>query len=405
LFSTIAAAGHFHPVVPLARALQEAGHVVAFAARPALRARVEAAGFPALEVGGDTATDPEYRAVKARLRTLPLSLASELYAYPRLFAGIGARVRAPYLVEAANAWQADMLIREAGEYAALIVAEHLGLPYATVSFAAALRGMSIFEREVASELAPVREQWGLSPDPKGEALYRYLNLSFSPPSFATQDVGWKEPAGPIPATTHFIRPEFFDNTSGESLPEWVTQLPTQPTVYVTLGTEVNGEPELYPSVMRTIIEGLRDAPLNLIVTIGRDKDPADIGPQPPNVRIERYIPQTLLLPHCDVIVMHAGSNSLLMALEAGLPLVLTPLIADQFFNAYVAEKLGLAPVVRRESLTTTSIRAAVDEVLANAVYRQNIARVQAEMRMQPGMGRAVELVEQVARGQRPANSH
>jgi UDP:flavonoid glycosyltransferase YjiC (YdhE family) len=95
LFSTLASAGHFHPVVPLARALQEVGHMVAFAARPNLRARVEAAGFPALEVGGDTAADPEYRAVKVRLQAMPLSLASELYAYPKLIAGIGARVRTP----------------------------------------------------------------------------------------------------------------------------------------------------------------------------------------------------------------------------------------------------------------------------------------------------------------------
>ena len=132
----------------------------------------------------------------------------------------------------------------------------------------------------------------------------------------------KSRPGPIPATTYFIRAQFFDNASGEGLPEWVAQLPAQPTTYVTLGTEVNGEPELYPSVMRTIIEGLRDAPLNLIVTLGRDKDPADFGPQPPNVHIERYIPQTLLLPHCDLMVLHAGSNSLLAALDAGLPLVL-----------------------------------------------------------------------------------
>ena len=31
LFSTMAASGHFHPLVPLARALQDAGHGVAFA--------------------------------------------------------------------------------------------------------------------------------------------------------------------------------------------------------------------------------------------------------------------------------------------------------------------------------------------------------------------------------------
>lgn len=80
------------------------------------------------------------------------------------------------------------------------------------------------------------------------------------------------------------------------MPQWVTQLPKQPTVYVTLGTEVNHMPGFYPRVIQTIIDGLRDEPINLIVTLGRDKDPADFGAQPANVHIERYIPHTLLLP-------------------------------------------------------------------------------------------------------------
>ena len=122
-------------------------------------------------------------------------------------------------------------------------------------------------------------------------------------------------------------------------------------MYVTLGTEVNKAPELYPSVLRTIINGLRDLPVNLIVTLGRDKDPADFGPQPVNVQIERYIPQSLLLRACDLMVMHGGSNSLLAALDTGLPMVVVPLIADQFFNAHVTQNIRLGQVVQREQLT------------------------------------------------------
>ena len=149
-------------------------------------------------------------------------------------------------------------------------------------------------------------------------------------------------------------------------------------------------------MLQTIIAGLRDAPINLIVTLGRDKDPADFGPQPANVHIERYIPQSLLLPHCDLMVMHGGSNSLLAALDVGLPLVVVPLIADQFFNAEVTQRLGLGQVVPREQLTPARIRAAVDEVLANPRYRQTAGRLRAEMHALPDQQYAVALVEQVA---------
>jgi UDP:flavonoid glycosyltransferase YjiC (YdhE family) len=73
-----------------------------------------------------------------------------------------------------------------------------------------------------------------------------------------------------------------------------------------------------------------------------------------------------------------------------------PLIADQFFNAHVTGSLRLGQVVPREELTPETIRAAVDEVLANAVYRQNAERLQAEMHALPDQAHAVQLVEQVA---------
>src|SRR5205807_2583789 len=107
-------------------------------------------------------------------------------------------------------------------------------PHAVVAFAAALKGQAIFEREAAAQLDPIRKQWGLAPDPTLSSLYRYLHLSYSPPGFSRQEVGWSGEPGNIPATTHFIRPEIFDQADNESLPTWLAELLQQPTVYVTL---------------------------------------------------------------------------------------------------------------------------------------------------------------------------
>ena len=396
LFTVSGGYGHLHPLVPLAQALQRAGHAVAFAVGPTLQPLVERAGFTVFPAGINRDADPEYQQVKAQLQTLPVNLATELFSYPRLFCGIGTRLRTPILLDIAQHWQPDMFIREAGEYGAVIAAEHLGLPHATVAFAAALGTMARFEQEAAAQLDPLRRHWGLAADPGLQALYRYLYLSYAPPSFSLQAVSAAPGAVLIPATTHHVRPEFFDQAEPASLPQWVAHLPAQPTVYVTLGTEVNKEPDLYPSALQTIISGLRDAPINLIVTLGRDKDPADFGPQPANVHIERYIPQSLLLPHCDLMVMHGGSNSLLAALAIGLPLVVVPLIADQFFNAHITQYLQVGQVVPREQLTPAAIRAAVDTVLADPLYRQTSRRLQAEMQALPDQSYAVGLVEQVA---------
>lgn len=395
LFNSTAGYGHLHPLLPLAKALREAGHEVAFAGTEALQKKFEGIGIPFVLTKVDRNSDPEYEVLREELDKLPVGLETEIYAYPRLFMGIGARLGTAELIEACRSWGAEVVVNEAGSYRAVMAAEHLGLPHVTVAFAASLKGMSVFEREGAKFLDPNRLAFGLEPDPKMEALTRYLLLSYSPPSFSEHDLNGRWQTGEIPATTHYVRPDFYDTTAGDSLPAWIDDLPDQSTVYVTLGTEISREPTLYPRVMMTLIEGLRDMRINLIVTIGKGQDPEVFGPQPPNVHIEQYIPQSLLLPKCDLMVMHGGTNTLLQALDIGLPTVIVPLIADQFFNAEVAEAMGMSRVVQDEQLSPATIRAAVEEVLGNPSYRRNVEKVQAEMHALPGIEHAVELIEEM----------
>lgn len=400
LFCTTPGYGHFHPLVPVAQALQAAGHEVAFAARGFVKGRIEQAGFRFFEMGSDRDLDPEYQAWAPQRARLPECLESELIIYPKLFAGITPRLNLPKLVEAAKAFQPDVFVREGAEYAAVMAAEILGVPHATVAYTSALKGMPIFEQHAAARLDPIRAAWGLPPDPDLEALYRNLYLAFAPPSFALQSLGSDFRAAEIPATTHFIRPNFFDTSGTETLPDWMDDLPTQPTVYATMGTEVNNIPEFYPSVLQTLIAGLRDLPVNLIATLGRDRDPADFGVQMPNVHIERYIPQSLLLRRCDLMVMHGGSNSLLAALDVGLPLVVAPLIADQFFNAHVTEHVGLGKVVRLDQLTPANVRAAAEEVLAHPRYREKANQLKNEIHALPPIAYALELLVELASSKR-----
>ncbi len=253
LFSTTSGYGHFHPLVPIAKALQGAGHDVAFAARPPLQERIEKAGFTFFPVGMELTEDPDYRNIKAQVDSMPMNIETELFSYPRLFAGVATRLRTPELVRIAKLWKPDMLIREAAEYCAQIAAEHLSLPHAAVAFAAALKAFSHFEQDAAAQLDPVRQAWGLSPDPTLKTLSRYLVLAYTAPRFAIKDVEGLEigsAPGTIPDTTHFIRPEFFDQAEDAKIPGWLSEMQStgQPVVYVTLGTEVNRDPEFYPAV-------------------------------------------------------------------------------------------------------------------------------------------------------------
>jgi UDP:flavonoid glycosyltransferase YjiC (YdhE family) len=97
--------------------------------------------------------------------------------------------------------------------------------------------------------------------------------------------------------------------------------------------------------------------VTLIVTTGRDRDPAAFDPQPEHVRIERYVPQSLLFPRCDAVVAHGGTGTVLAALAHGLLLVLAPVAADQPDNARRCEHLGVARMVPPDGRTPGAFRA------------------------------------------------
>jgi MGT family glycosyltransferase len=150
-----------------------------------------------------------------------------------------------------------------------------------------------------------------------------------------------------------------------------------------------------------VLAGLRDLPVNVIATVGREIDPAEFGPQPANVRIERYIPQSVVLPLSDVVVSHGGSGSVIGALAHGLPMILIPLGADQPYNAARCADLGVARVLDAVGATSATVREAVVTVLADPTFRQAAQRLRDEIAGLPDPAHAVTLIERLAVERRP----
>lgn len=387
LFTATAGTGHFHPLVPLAHAAAAAGHEVACAASLSLRPAIEAAGLRFFPAGFDR-------------RGVPLD---DLFPAMRLLTGdplwrfVGAEVRVntearrmvPDLLRIAEEWMPDLIVRETAEYGGCVAAEALGIPHASVrsSYTSSSYGQ---RHVVADALDTLRADNALPPDPDGVSPFRYLHLAFEPPGFWPDD----EPLAP---TYHSLRPVVFDRSGGEGLPPWVASLPPVPTVCATLGTFMNRSTDVFAA----ILEGLRDEGINLVLAVGRDIDPARFGPQPQNVHIERYIPLSLLLPHCDLVVHQAGFSTVVTTLLNGLPMVAIPLGADQPQNARSCAALGVGAVIGPGDRTAGAIREAARRVLGEPSYRERAGGVRDAMAALPGPEHAVLLLERLAAEKEP----
>jgi len=389
LFTFEGGSGHYNPLVPVARAAESVGHTVAFACAPRQLAMVSAAGFQAFAAGIDVGSTPETEAMEDHYIATPDIAEREAYLLREGFAGWYARHKAADIVTRAERWQPDLLVRDEIDFGSAVAAERLGLPHANVLVIAA--GSFVRHELVAEPLNTLRAEHGLLPDPGLSMLSRYLVLAPFPPSY-------RDPAFPLPPTAYSLRPLLPEPTNEDHLPPWAADLTSAPTVYFSLGTAFASS---LRDVFARVIAGLRDLPINLIITVGRRLDPASFGAMPANVHIERYIPQALILPRCDLVITHGGSGSVMGALAHGVPLALIPLNADQPLNAERCAALGVGHTIGGEDITPALARAAVEEMLANPAYRQNAERMRAEIATLPGPERALELLERLTAERRP----
>ena len=382
LFTAAATPAHFHVLIPIADAVRDAGHEVAFAAGPNVVPRIERAGFTAFPVGPPDAW-PRTAAPADPAELVP-------WVWEELYAGPPAAERLADLRLLCDRWQPDLIVRENAEVAGCIAAEAIGIPHAVVQNGNIAVVWHLRRDRLVARLDELRASQDLAPDPDLAMLWRYLLLLPVPLRF-------HDPTLRLPPTAHFIRPHTFDRTGEEAIPDWLAALPSRPTVYMTLGTVFNTRSDLFA----TVITALRDEPVNLIVTVGRDQDPEQFGPQPESVHVERYIPHSELLERCDVMINLAGMNSVRSAFEHGIPLVLVPLVAEHAFNAERCAALGMALVLDAGDLRPDDVRTAVRRVLDDPTYREQALRVRGELGDMPGPDHAVRLLEQLCRHGRP----
>jgi UDP:flavonoid glycosyltransferase YjiC (YdhE family) len=360
-------AGHFGPLVPFAQAFRRAGDEVLVAAPHAARSMVESAGLP---FWGFDDPPPQREAVYSSLDGLSDDQKNAMV-LGEVFTRLDARAALPGVMDACSEWWPHVVLRETCEFAGYLAAERRGIPHARVGIGLGSSEDFISEN-VTGVLADLRSELGLHPDPVGERLRGAPFVTLTPR-------GMEDPAAPGPAGARRFR-ELNPGVSN-GLPLWWPG-DERPLVYLTFGS-VAPTMDLFPDLYRAAIDALADLPARVLVTVGRDRDPADLGPLPGNVRAERWVPQRRVMPHAAAMVCHGGFGTVRMALASGVPMVVLPLFADQPNNARRIAELGAGIALQRGPAGIAELAEAVAVVLDDSFYRAAAARVASEVRTLP----------------------
>jgi zeaxanthin glucosyltransferase len=391
--------GHYRPLSNLAAELIARGHRATFLhhedAAPLVEA--EGAGFEALGRGGPPVaswTDP-----MARIRGL-IGLGGTLDGMIR-FTDM-------FCSEAPSALRrigADAMIVDQLEAGGGLVAEHLGLPFASIAVTVPInrepgvpppfvgwrheegeravrrnlggwRISDLLMRRVGEGIERNAERLGLPPRRRLEdCLSERLQISQMVSSLDF-------PRSGLPAGFHYTGPfrragpDAFELPGGDG----------RPLVYCTLGTLQGSRSAIFRKVAGACARlGLR----LLISQGGRGRlRPEDLPGDP---LVYDWVPQEAVIARSDLMVCHGGMNTVLEPLAVGVPMVVMPLAFEQ---SAIAARLDHAGVARRLSWRASERRLAeAIDAARGPAFRERADKVRMEMVEAGGVRRAADLIE------------
>ena len=196
------------------------------------------------------------------------------------------------------------------------------------------------------------------------------------------------PSDHWPAHFHHAGPLHDGNGRVPAAFPW-ERLTGESLIYASMGTLQNGSEEVF----RKIVEGAAAPGCQIVLSIGRNLKPEQIGTVPPNTVVVAHAPQIDVLKRAALCVTHAGLNTALESLAQGVPMVALPVTNDQPGVAARIAHHRAGVVVPLSELTAETLRAAVNTVLSDSSYRASARRLQQAIEKADGLTRAADIVE------------
>jgi UDP:flavonoid glycosyltransferase YjiC (YdhE family) len=305
VLAALPAFGHVYPLVPLALALERTGAEVVFATGEEFASRLPARTVPGAEGSWafSDATSEIERRIEQFGRVAPVEgLGQTLFV----------ELCAPHVVDVMTAVlereRPDVVVFEQTNVGAAMAAHVTGVRAVCLAIVGWGRQWSTIYGAVA---AMVRA-------PEAGALAEVL-IDPHPPFLA--DV---EATPPFP--TLAMRPTAWSPDG--TVPPWLLGRRRAPRVYLTMGT-VFGNVDL----LRAAALEIAGSGCEVLVATGPGIEPGALGDLPAVVHVEQEVPQAHLLPYVDLVVHHGGTGTVIGSLASGLPQIVMPQGADQFWNA------------------------------------------------------------------------
>ena len=161
-------------------------------------------------------------------------------------------------------------------------------------------------------------------------------------------------------------------------------------IYIGFGSMVSGNMN---KTMTTVLRAVRAANVRAVIGMGWGGGMQNHANS--RVYISNYIPHDWLFPRVAAVVHHGGAGTTASGLRNGKPTLVIPFGGDQPFWGNRVHALGCGPKpIPRDRLTVNRLVRGLIDLTSHASYRVAAEELAERMRLEGGVGRAADLVEQ-----------
>lgn len=404
----LAAKGHLHPMMALARCLNERGHRTIFFLEPSGQALIKTSGFEYSPLWKQP-QPPALLSAAARKEAARMEFADELARH-----ALRVLDHAPEGVRRAGV---DALLVDETDLAAGSVAELLDIPFVNIGLLPPLRlaedvppfnrswqprdgivarlrnrlaNRTLARRVLGPAITLInsrRRIWGMAP-------FRHVNEVFSKLACISQlPKSFDFPRVQTALPLFYAGPFTSSGARRTSTFPW-ERLNRKPLIYASMGTVRNTVATVY----RTIASACAPFDFQLVLSLGGGMEPKDLGTLPGDPIVVFFAPQLELLQRAALTITHAGINTTLESLGQGVPIVAIPVTDDQPGVAARIRRCGAGRVVPAGTLSTKELQIAILDVLKQGAYRARAQSFQMGMQIASGAARAATVIESVLSG-------
>ncbi|MFE5935354.1 nucleotide disphospho-sugar-binding domain-containing protein [Streptomyces sp. NPDC056470] len=421
LFTIWPATAHVYPIVPLAWALQAAGHEVCVASHPAVAPAVNSVGLTAVSLGdestlppplgaGKPPTEETTRVLDRITRALAIDPADEHawrfhrdYMLPAIrdFSPVDVTAQDPQplldeLVRFCRSWQPDLVLWDPTMPSSPVAARASGAAHARF-----LWGLDHFtwardlyteragqpgppltdeEPQIAS-LRPMAERYGFEVDDE------LLNGQWTVDPMPT--------AARLPSALRTVPMRWVPYSGADVLPPWLYAKPERPRVALSLGASIRVFSKDSEQLIANLLKALGELDVDVVATLNQAQLEG-IDHVPDNVRTVDYVPLAQLLPTCSALIHHGGYGTMCAAAAANIPQIVA---MDNYqgmegpLSARFVTESGAGLVIRREAHSAADMQKRIDRVLTEPSFRQGAADIYRDLLATPGPHETVSVLE------------